>query len=116
VLGTSNDLTITVTDADFESRVLRSELPVLVDFWATWCPPCYQLAPVLSALASEYAGRVTFATLDVDANQLTTIAYGVRGMPTMLLFRDGEVIGGTVGAQPKSRLKDQLDAWLASSA
>lgn len=115
MLGTSNDLTITVTDEDFEALVLRSDLPVLVDFWATWCPPCYQLAPVLAALAEEYAGRVTFATLDVDANQQTAIQYSVRGMPTMLLFRNGQPIGGTVGAQPKSRLKAQLEEWLGSA-
>lgn len=111
--GAKNDLMLSVTDASFEETVLASDLPVLVDFWATWCPPCYQLAPVLAALASEYEGRVRFATIDVDANQQTTMRYGVRGMPTMILFRGGEPIGSTVGAQPKSRLQGRLEDWLA---
>jgi thioredoxin 1 len=92
--------------------VLGSELPVLVDFWAQWCPPCHRLAPVLEELAAEYEGRVRIVKLDVDANPDTTRAYGVLSMPTLTVFRKGEVVSQVVGAQPKGRLRAQLDAAL----
>jgi thioredoxin 1 len=101
-----------VTDATFADEVLGSELPVLVDFWAQWCPPCHRLAPVLEELAAEYEGRVRIVKLDVDANPDTTRAYGVLSMPTLTVFRKGEVVSQVVGAQPKGRLRAQLDAAL----
>jgi thioredoxin 1 len=85
---------------------------VLVDFWAEWCPPCHRLAPVLEELAAEYEGRVRIVKLDVDANPDTTRTYGVLSMPTLTVFRKGEVVSQVVGAQPKGRLRAQLDAAL----
>jgi thioredoxin 1 len=101
-----------VTDATFADEVLGSDLPVLVDFWAEWCPPCHRLAPVLEELAAEYEGRVRIVKLDVDANPDTTRTYGVLSMPTLTVFRQGEVVSQVVGAQPKGRLRAQLDAAL----
>jgi thioredoxin 1 len=101
-----------VTDATFADEVLGSDLPVLVDFWAEWCPPCHRLAPVLEELAAEYEGRVRIVKLDVDANPDTTRTYGVLSMPTLTVFRKGEVVSQVVGAQPKGRLRAQLDAAL----
>ena len=106
-------MTTRVTDATFAAEVLASDLPVLVDFWAEWCPPCHRLAPVLSALATEYDGRVRIVTLDVDANPETTRAYGVLSMPTLTLFRAGAVVSQTVGYRPAVQLRAQLDAALA---
>src|SRR5690606_18871236 len=105
-------VTTTVTDASFADEVLASDLPVLVDLWAEWCPPCHRLAPLLDELAAEYAGRARLVTVDVDANPVTTRAYGVLAMPTLSLFRGGEVIAQVVGAQPKAKLRAQLDAAL----
>ncbi|HEY3682332.1 MAG TPA: thioredoxin [Streptosporangiaceae bacterium] len=103
---------VTVTDADFEARVLRAEGPVLVEFWATWCPPCRQLAPVLDELAAEYAGRLTVAKVDMDVSPRTALAYGVMAAPTMLLFRDGAVVHQAVGAMPKRRIARDLEGHL----
>jgi thioredoxin 1 len=101
-----------VTDATFADEVLGSDLPVLVDFWAEWCPPCHRLAPVLDELAAEYEGRVRIVKLDVDHNPDTTRAYGVLSMPTLTVFHKGEVVSQVVGAQPKGRLRAQLDGAL----
>lgn len=101
-----------VTDATFASAVLASELPVLVDFTATWCPPCRMIAPVLQELAAEYAGRLAFVELDVDENPATAAAYGVLGMPTLMVFRDGQPIASLVGARPKFRLAEELERIL----
>ncbi|CAL9587640.1 thioredoxin family protein [Streptomyces griseomycini] len=97
-----------VTDADFAAEVIGAELPVLVEFTADWCPPCRQMAPVLSALAAEEAGRLKVVQLDVDANPDTTHAYRVLSMPTFMVFRDGEPLWSTVGARPKRRLLEEL--------
>ncbi|MCX5206499.1 thioredoxin [Streptomyces sp. NBC_00237] len=97
-----------VTDATFEDEVLRAGLPVLVEFTAAWCGPCRQLAPVLSAIAEEERGRLKVVQLDVDANQETTVAYGVLSMPTLMVFRDGEPVKAMVGARPKRRLLAEL--------
>ncbi|MFJ1596963.1 thioredoxin [Streptomyces sp. NPDC088261] len=97
-----------VTDADFDTVVIRAELPVLVEFTADWCPPCRQLAPVLSAVAAEEAGRLKIVQLDVDTNPGITTRYGVLAMPTLLLFRDGEPVKSMVGARPKRRLLEEL--------
>jgi thioredoxin 1 len=101
-----------VTDGTFATEVLGSDLPVLVEFWAEWCPPCHRLAPVLEELATEYAGRARIVKLNVDDNPVTARAYGVMSVPTLSVFRDGEVVSQVVGALPRSRLCAQLDAAL----
>ena len=103
-------MTVNVTDASFTSEVLDSDLPVLVDFWAEWCPPCHRLAPVLEDLAEEYAGRVRIVKVDADANPETIRAYGILAMPTLTMFRDGQVVSQVVGALPKTKLREQLDS------
>ncbi|MGX1914426.1 thioredoxin [Streptomyces phaeochromogenes] len=97
-----------VTDADFEAEVIGAELPVLVEFTADWCPPCRQIAPVLSAVASEEGDRLKVVQLDVDTNPETTNAYGVLSMPTLIVFRDGQPVKSMVGARPKRRLLEEL--------
>lgn len=97
-----------VTDADFETEVIGSRLPVLVEFTADWCPPCRQMGPVLTALAAEEGERFKVVQLDVDTNPLTTNAYKVLSMPTFMLFRDGEPVRSMVGARPKRRLLEEL--------
>ncbi|MFD0213212.1 thioredoxin family protein [Streptomyces hirsutus] len=97
-----------VTDADFVTEVIGADLPVLVEFTADWCPPCRQMAPVLSALAAEQGGRLKVVQLDVDANPATTHAYKVLSMPTFMVFRDGEPLRSMVGARPKRRLLEEL--------
>ncbi|WP_328493852.1 thioredoxin [Streptomyces sp. NBC_00414] len=97
-----------VTDADFEAEVIGAELPVLVEFTADWCPPCRQIAPVLSAIASEEGDRLKVVQLDVDTNPETTNAYGVLSMPTLIVFRDGQPVKSMVGARPKRRLLEEL--------
>ncbi|MFC8365943.1 thioredoxin family protein [Streptomyces griseorubiginosus] len=97
-----------VTDADFETEVIGSQLPVLVEFTADWCPPCRQMGPVLTALAAEESERFRVVQLDVDSNPLTTNAYKVLSMPTFMLFRDGEPVRSMVGARPKRRLLEEL--------
>lgn len=93
-----------ITDATFEEQVLRSELPVLLEFTADWCPPCRMIEPVLREIAAEFDGRLVVAQLDADANTATTIRYGVLGMPTMNLYVRGEVVAQVVGARPKAAL------------
>ncbi|ELP68976.1 putative thioredoxin [Streptomyces turgidiscabies Car8] len=97
-----------VTDADFEAEVIGAELPVLVEFTADWCPPCRQMAPVLSALAAEESDRLKVVQLNVDMNPLTTNAYRVLSMPTFMVFRGGEPLRSMVGARPKRRLLEEL--------
>ncbi|MEU5298272.1 thioredoxin [Streptomyces umbrinus] len=97
-----------VTDADFEAEVIGAELPVLVEFTADWCPPCRQIAPVLSAVAAEERDRLKVVQLDVDTNPETTNAYGVLSMPTLIVFRDGQPMKSMVGARPKRRLLEEL--------
>ena len=94
--------TITVTEADFDQKVLQSELPVLVDFWAEWCGPCKAVAPLLDEIAKDYAGKLTVAKMDIDENPVTPNEYAVLGIPTMLLFRDGKLLDQKVGAMPRS--------------
>jgi thioredoxin 1 len=101
---------LSVTDATFAQEVLGSELPVLVDFWAEWCPPCHRLAPILDELATEYDGRARIVKLDADANPKAVLSYGVRSMPTLIMFRGGEVVSQVIGAQPRIKLRAQLDA------
>ena len=104
-----SELTKAVTDDSFRQDVLEASGPVLVDFWAEWCGPCKAVAPILDELASDYAGKLTVAKVDIDENPMTPNEYAVRGIPTMLLFRDGKLLDQKVGAMPKSALKD----WIA---
>jgi thioredoxin 1 len=102
--------TVDVTDATFESDVLKSGKTVVVDFWATWCGPCKMVAPVLDEIAGEYKEKLTVAKLDVDANQVTAQKYQVMSIPTMIVFKDGEQVKQIVGARPKAALlKDLAD-------
>lgn len=103
------DAVISVTDATFADEVLNSDIPVLVDFTADWCPPCRMIAPVLAEMAVEEAGRLKIVQLDVDENPRTQSAYGVLSMPTLMVFRNGEPVKSMVGARPKRRLLQELD-------
>ncbi len=102
----------TTSDDRFESDILDSARPVVVEFGAVWCPPCRQLEPILEALAGEWKGKVDFFTLDVDANAATTVRYGVLGVPTLVLFKDGADIERLTGYQPKTRIVDRLTPHL----
>ena len=103
---------LAVTDQSFEQQVLKASMPVLVDFWAAWCGPCKMIAPILEEIAPEYAGKLTIAKMDVDQNTLIPTQYGVRGIPTLLLFKDGELVATKVGALSKSQLKVFIDSSL----
>lgn len=109
----SNESIITLSDASFEETVLKSKLPVLVDFWAEWCGPCKQLMPIVTELAKEYVGKITIGKLNVDENQATPAKYGVRGIPTLILFKDGKALATKVGALSKSQLAAFIDSHLA---
>lgn len=106
----SNDLIKHVTDATFEAEVLKAQGPVLVDYWAEWCGPCKMIAPVLDDIATTYDGKLTIAKLNIDDNQETPAKHGVRGIPTLMLFKNGEVAATKVGALSKSQLAAFLDA------
>lgn len=101
-----------VTDANFETEVLKSPVPVLVDFWAEWCGPCKMIAPILEELAKEYAGKIKFTKLNVDENSQTPAKYGIRGIPTLILFKGGNAEATKVGALSKSQLTTFLDGVL----
>jgi len=100
---------VTVTDATFSSEVERSPLPVLVDMWAPWCRPCHMIAPVIDQLASEMAGRVRFAKLNVDENPATAARFDARSIPTLLVFKGGQEVDRLVGVQPKAEIARRLE-------
>jgi thioredoxin 1 len=101
-----------ITDTDFDSVVLKSDVPVLVDFWAQWCGPCKMIAPILEEIAPEYAGKLIVTKMDVDSNTQTPTQYGIRGIPTLMIFKNGELIGTKVGALSKSQLKVFIDTTI----
>jgi thioredoxin 1 len=107
-----SDKIVQVTDDSFENEVLQSSAPVLVDYWAEWCGPCKMIAPVLDEIADEYAGRIKLAKLNIDDNPNTPPRYGIRGIPTLMLFKDGEVEATKVGAVSKSQLTAFIDSNL----
>jgi thioredoxin 1 len=109
--------TVEVTDQSFEKDVLQADRPVLVDFWAEWCGPCKQIAPALEQIADELASQVTVAKLNIEDSPTTPSRYGVRGIPTMMLFKDGQMTAMKVGAMPKQKILEWLsEAGVASAA
>lgn len=101
---------ITFTDDNFETEVLQSDKPVLVDFWAVWCGPCKMIAPIVEELAGEFEGKAKIGKLDVDNNQESAIKYGVRSIPTVLIFKGGSIVDTIIGAVPKVQIKQKLEA------
>lgn len=100
------------TDANFETEVLNADLPVLVDFWAVWCGPCKMIAPVVEEIAKDYTGKLIVAKVDVDENPMSGQKYGVRSIPTLLLFKNGKVVETIIGAMPKPKLLDRIKPHL----
>lgn len=100
---------ITLTDDNFESEVISSDVPVLVDFWAEWCGPCKMIAPSIIELAGEFEGKAKIGKLDVDNNQMTAEKYGIRSIPSLLIFKGGQVVDQIVGAVPKNQIQSKLE-------
>ena len=107
--------TVEITDGNFEEAVLNSDTPIVVDFWAEWCGPCKMIAPVVDKLAEQYDGRVRFAKVDVDANPTTPGSFGIRGIPTLLVFDGGKEVDRIVGFTSEKDISSKLDAVLAGS-
>jgi len=105
-------MALEITDASFDEVVLKSDKPVLVDFWAAWCGPCRMVGPIIEEIAKEYEGKAVVGKVDVDANQEFAAKYGVRNIPTVLLFKNGEVIDKQVGVAPKTTYTQKIDAAL----
>ena len=105
---------IALTDENFAQEVLESEIPVLIDFWAAWCGPCRMIAPIVEELSSEYQGKAKICKVDVDSAQKTAADFGIRSIPTLLIFKEGKVADQMIGAVPKEQITDKLDAVLAN--
>lgn len=105
-------MTVTITDDNFGTEVLESEVPVMLDCWATWCGPCLMIAPAIEQISEEYKGRVKVGKLDVDENQIVSMQLGIRSIPTLLIFKNGEIVDGMIGAGQKKRMTDMLDKVL----
>jgi thioredoxin 1 len=97
-----------LSDDNFDTEILKSDTPALVDFWAVWCGPCRQIAPTVEALASEYKGKLKVAKMNIDDHQITPQKYGIRSIPTLLVFKGGQVVGQIVGAVPRSKLEAEI--------
>ncbi len=108
----ASDKVVHVSDDNFEAEVISSSIPVLVDFWASWCAPCKAISPVIDALAEEYGGKIKIAKLNVDESAATPSKYGVRGIPALLLFKDGQLVDQLVGAVPKNQLESLIQKAL----
>ncbi len=107
-------MTLHIDDSEFEQKVLKSIEPVLVDFWAEWCGPCRQIAPALEEIAKERAGKITIAKVNIDKNPGTPQKYGVRGIPTLTIFKNGQAVSTKVGSLPKSKLVEWIDSVIAA--
>ena len=107
----SSELIVHVTDASFEEEVLKAQGPVLVDYWAEWCGPCKMIAPILDEVAREYDGKLKVAKLNIDQNEATPPKFGIRGIPTLMIFKNGELASRQVGAAPKAK----LEQWITAS-
>ena len=107
--------TVELTDQNFDEEVLKSDLPVLVDFWAEWCQPCKAISPIVQQIARDYEGRIKVGKLDVDSNDITSTTYGIRGIPSLLIFSDGKPMDQVVGLAPKSVISKKIDGVLAAS-
>ena len=101
-----------VSDDNFEAEIINSETPSMVDFWAEWCGPCKKVGPVVEELAAEYEGKIKIAKMDVDSNRQTPAKFGIRNIPTLILFKGGEVVNTIVGAQPKTSIEEELKKLL----
>ena len=101
-----------VTDDSFDSEIINSDIPAMVDFWAEWCGPCKMVSPVVEELAGQYTGKIKMAKMDVDKNRQTPAKFGIRNIPTLILFKGGEVVNTIIGAQPKSSIEEQLKKLL----
>ena len=108
----ASDSIIELSDAEFETEVINSDKPVLIDFWAPWCGPCRMVSPLVEEIADEFSGRVKVAKLNVDDNPQTTMKFGIRSIPTIMLFKDGEVLDQIIGAVPKSELENLVNKAL----
>jgi thioredoxin 1 len=107
---------IEVTDSNFDSEILKSPLPALVDFWAVWCAPCRAIAPHVQSLADQYAGKLRVAKCDIDSNPQIPSQFEIRSIPTLLLFKDGKVVGQLIGAVPKAKLEDMVKKVMPETA
>jgi thioredoxin 1 len=105
---------VDIQDAKFDELVLKSKMPVLVDFWAPWCGPCRMVAPIVDELSKEYDGKITFYKLNTDDNQVTSRKYGIMSIPALIVFKDGKPVSNIVGYRPKAELKKNLEAALAA--
>ena len=106
---------IEITDANFDQEVAKSNIPVLIDFWAVWCGPCKMIAPFVEELAGEYEGKIKIGKVDVDSNPQISMNYGIRSIPTLLVFKDGKVVDQIIGAVPKQAIAAKLDAQLQTA-
>ena len=109
----ASDAIIELSDSTFESEVVNSDLPVLVDFWAPWCGPCRDIAPIVEEISSSYEGKIKVGRMNVDENQSTTMKFGIRSIPTIIMFKDGEAVDQIIGAVPKGEIERVVDKSLA---